>query len=783
MKEYRIVYDCCRSGEEQYTRIAEDTFTQKCPHILRQVQLPEGMDTLVIHPEGGDASLLYNLRVTAQTDRLDITSNAAHVDGVLYVYDTCRPYLKLVSGKPGDHMELEFSLRMMNAGEDDRRLDALCSFCNPNHPARTKAPAELLDKIAEQQRVLDETQRILDATAARLDEMDQKYAAIAGSKFWNATKPARKLVNAVRRAKPEQPRIEESAPAVKEETPMHRLGRRLTAVDENKLAEERKTKFENNVKVSILVPLYNTPEKYLRELIESVQAQTYANWQLCLADASDEAHANVETAVKEMKGNDDRIVYSRLAENRGIAFNTNDCFKLADGEFIALLDHDDLLHPSAVFDAVKKINEENADFVYTDEMSFLEDDVQDLRVVHYKTEFAYDDLLGNNYICHFSVFRRELFEKAGMFRTGYDGAQDHDLFLRITALKPKFAHVPEVRYYWRAHEGSTASSAGEKPYAVLAGIKTIHDFLKSRGIEAEVDVTLPNGCAYRIHYPLPSNPRVTLIIPNKDHYSLLKNCIDSIFLFTEYDNYEILIVDNGSTQASVLRYYEQLKQYGNVRVIHDDRPFNFAAMNNDAVSAAEGELLLFLNNDTEVISPEWMYEMASLAVQERIGAVGAELYYANRTVQHAGIIIGPSKENVAVHAFQFENRGDPGYMLKRIYVRDTSAVTAACMMVRKDLFTQQGGFDEKTFAVAYNDVDFCLRLMKAGYTNVITPWAQLYHYESASRGSDALPENIERFRKEMTAFADRYEELIEKGDPYYSKHFVYNPTFTYRTDE
>ena len=260
---------------------------------------------------------------------------------------------------------------------------------------------------------------------------------------------------------------------------------------------------------------------------------------------------------------------------------------------------------------------------------------------------------------------------------------------------------------------------------------------------------------------------------------MLKNCIDSILLYTDYDNYEILIVDNGSVQTSVLRYYEQLKQYGNIRVIFDPRPFNYSAMNNEAAREAEGDLLLFLNNDTEVISPEWMEEMASLAVQKRIGAVGSQLYYKNRTVQHAGVIIGPSRENVAVHAFQFENRGDPGYMLKRIYVRDTSAVTGACMMIRKELFTEYGGFDENNFAIAYNDVDFCLRLMKAGYNNVITPWAELYHYESASRGSDTLPENKERFRKEMNAFADKWEEMITKGDPYYNKHLLFNPTFTY----
>ncbi len=778
MAEFKIRYDCCFSGAENKIKAAEDVFTEKRIHIMREIHLPEESDTLLISPQEGFACMLFHLRVTAKTDKLEIISNAAHVDGVNYVFDSCTPFLRIVSGKKGDHMLLEFDIRFLVPGEDDTRLDALCAVCNPVNPMHESASGELIEKVKEQQRVLDETQRILDATAARLTEMDEKYDAILKSPFWRATKPARSLVNVLR-----HPKEESDAPVQEQQTEedirKNRLVQRILAVDETKLAEERKTHFEKEVKVSILVPLYNTPEKYLRELIESVQKQTYANWQLCLGDASDEAHGYVEETVKEMRGNDERIVYSRLKENRGIALNTNACEELADGEYIALLDHDDLLHPSAVFDAVKKINEEDADFVYSDEMSFLEDDVRNIRVVHYKTEFAYDDLLGNNYICHFSVFRKSLFEKAGKFRTGYDGAQDHDLFLRMAELKPKFSHAAEVRYYWRAHEGSTASGAGEKPYAVTAGIKAVHDHLQAQGIDAEVSVTLPEGCAYRIRYPLAVRPRISVIIPNKDQYSMLKNCIDSILLYTDYDNYEILIVDNGSVQTSVLRYYEQLKQYGNIRVIFDPRPFNYSAMNNEAAREAEGDLLLFLNNDTEVISPEWMEEMASLAVQKRIGAVGSQLYYKNRTVQHAGVIIGPSRENVAVHAFQFENRGDPGYMLKRIYVRDTSAVTGACMMIRKELFTEYGGFDENNFAIAYNDVDFCLRLMKAGYNNVITPWAELYHYESASRGSDTLPENKERFRKEMNAFADKWEEMITKGDPYYNKHLLFNPTFTY----
>ncbi|MCR4950594.1 MAG: glycosyltransferase family 2 protein [Solobacterium sp.] len=801
--KYRVLYEAGNSSAEAYACIREETVSAKRSVIRTEITLPEEADTLRIRVTGADASVLYHLRVTAETDSLSISSNAAHVDGVTFVFDTPDAALTLVSGKKGDHMQIRFDLRLLKEGEDDARLDALCSYCNPDNPVRRKAGQAELEIIAEQQKMLDEKQRVIDETQRILNESDAalkqlrsdysslqtQFEQVLDSPFWKVSGPARSLLTSIRNRRAEAPAEEPQTPEEKPEEPAPEpaksakrlLAEAITRCDEAVLAEQRARVFKDPVTISILVPLYNTPEQFLRELIASVQAQTYPHWQLCMADASN--GDSVGDIVREYMKTDSRISYQKLAENKGISMNTNACEKLAEGSYLALLDHDDLLHPSALYDAADAIETKNADFVYSDEMVFNGDDVLDLKTVHYKPDYAYDDLLGNNYICHFSVFRKDLFEKSGMLRDGYEGSQDHDLFLRMSQYWQNVVHIPEVRYYWRSHAGSTASAVGTKSYAILSGYKAVHDHLKTKGFETQITSYPKYETVYRIRYERREKPLVSVIIPNKDHYALLKNCIDSLILHTDYANYEIVIADNGSTQASVLHYYRQLERYGNVRIVHWDEPFNFAAINNEAVKFAKGKHLLFLNNDTEVISPEWMDEMVSMCEQERIGAAGALLYYKNQTIQHGGVILGPDRHNVASHAFLFYPRGSAGYMSKLLYVRDTMAVTAACMMVRKDVFEKAGGFDAETFAVAYNDIDLCMKICTLGYTNVMVPWAQLYHYESSSRGSDLTEENRGRFEREIAAFADRWGEWIDRGDPYYNRHLSFNPTFTFQGEE
>lgn len=556
----------------------------------------------------------------------------------------------------------------------------------------------------------------------------------------------------------------------------------LHTITPERRKREEAYEFPQKIKISILVPLYNTPKQFLVEMIKSVTDQTYKNWELCLADGSDDEHAFVGEYCRSLAKDDSRIVYKKLEKNEGISENTNACIKMASGEYIALFDHDDVLHPSALFEAMKAICEHGAEYVYTDEATFAGENLNDIITYHFKPDFAPDNLLANNYICHFSVFKASLLDKVGVFRSKYDGSQDHDLILRLTDAASKVYHVRKLLYFWRSHKNSVAMDINSKTYAIEAGKSAVHDFLESKGYNVVVTSSAAHPTIYRLQYELNGTPKISVIIPNKNHLSDLIHCVESILNFSTYTNYEIIIVDNQSDDENLFNYYTELEKLGNVRVLKYDKPFNYSAINNYAVSQATGEYLLFLNNDTQIISNNWMEEMLMYAQRGDVGAVGGKLFYANDTVQHGGVILKLGEDRVAGHSHFGCPRNNPGYMGKMFYSQDVSAVTAACMMVPKDVFEKVNGFDEE-LAVAYNDIDFCLKIRELGKLIVFTPYCELYHYESLSRGKDTEKKNRERFIEEKKLFLDRWQSVLDKGDPYYNPNLSLDEGYAVDVDK
>lgn len=527
--------------------------------------------------------------------------------------------------------------------------------------------------------------------------------------------------------------------------------------------EERQKNWANPIKISILVPLYNTPENFLKEMIESVQSQTYPYWELCLADGSTDIC--VEEIVRAFQEKDNRIVYEKLQKNKGISENTNAALALSTGDYISLLDHDDCLHPSALYKTRLEIDK-GADFVYTDEALFKKT-IRKSHIGHFKPDFAPDTLRSYNYICHFTTFSRTLQEKIGLFQSEYDGAQDSDMFFRLTEKAKKIVHIPEILYFWRVHSASTAGGVGAKNYAVLAGIKAVEAQLFRLNLKGTV--TEQQSCTYRVHYKIVGNPLVSIIIPNKDYTDDLRKCIESIQKFSTWKNYEIIICENNSTEAETFAYYEDLKKQKNIQVVTWKGIFNYSAINNFAVQFSKGEYLLFLNNDIEVITENWLEEMLMFAQREDIGAVGAKLYYPDDTIQHAGVIVGLG--GVAGHSHKMYQKQDDGYMSRLIIAQDLSAVTAACLLMKRGTFEEIHGFDE-SFMVAFNDVDLCMRIRSQNLWIVWTPYAELYHYESKSRGYEDSPEKKKRFNGEVALFKKRWQKELKRGDPFYNPNLT-----------
>ena len=532
--------------------------------------------------------------------------------------------------------------------------------------------------------------------------------------------------------------------------------------DKRTLRKQKHTAFVKKPLISIVIPLYCTPLPYLKELLESVRRQSYENWQLCLADGSPDDKA--KEFIEKHYGREKRIIYRKLEQNGGISINTNEAIALAKGEYIMLCDHDDTLEPDALYEIVKVINETDADVIYTDEDK-VSMDGRHYFDPNFKPDFNLFRLRENNYICHIFVVKKSLTDEIGLLRSEFDGAQDFDFILRCCEKAKKITHIPKILYHWRCHMDSTAADPSSKAYAYEAGRKAVREHYQRLGIDAKVEMTERPGW-YRSHLKIQGNPVISVIIPNKDHVEDLELCLFSMTRKSTYRNYEILIVENNSEKEETFEYYRKLPdRYPKTRVLTWDKEFNYSAINNFAAKEAKGEYLLFLNNDVEILTPDWIEEMLQNCQQENVAAVGAKLYYPDDTIQHAGVVLGLG--GIAGHIMCRASREDPGYFGRMISVQEISAVTAACMMVKKADFDEAGGFDE-TFRVAFNDIDLCMKFRAAGKKIVFTPYAELYHYESKSRGLEDTPEKQFRFDKEVKRFQEKWAQQLEMGDPYYS---------------
>ncbi|MGG6554812.1 UNVERIFIED_CONTAM: glycosyltransferase family 2 protein [Blautia caecimuris] len=535
--------------------------------------------------------------------------------------------------------------------------------------------------------------------------------------------------------------------------------------DEAALEKQRHHHFEYSPLISVAVPAYRTPEKFLAQMIDSLLAQTYGNWELCIANGSPEDSA-MKKVLEEYTKKDSRIRVSELTENKGIAGNTNAALEMAQGEFVGLLDHDDLLAPNALYEIVRALDEDrNLDAVYTDEDK-VTTELDEHFQPHLKPDFNLDLLRSNNYICHFFVVRRSIVQKVGGFCQEFDGAQDHDFIFRCIETAEKVGHIPEILYHWRTHKASTADNPASKMYAFDAGKRAIEAHLKRTGTEGIVSHT-PDLGFFRVKYPVQGQPLVSVIIPNKDEKETLKACIDSIREKTEYPNYEIIIVENNSTTDEIFQYYKELSQDPRIRLLRWKKEFNYSAINNYGVRHANGEYLMFLNNDVTVITPGWIKELLGVCQRPEVGAAGVKLIYPDNTIQHAGCVIGLG--GIAGHMFVDMPANRTGYLHKASILQDMSAVTAACMMMKRTAFEEAGGFTEK-LSVAFNDVDLCLKVRKNHKLIVYDPYVQLYHMESKTRGAEDNKEKVRRFQEEIEYMRCQWIDILKKGDPYYNKN-------------
>ncbi len=644
--------------------------------------------------------------------------------------------------------------------------------------------------LAAARRRIEQLETALMRRTELLEQKQAELAAVKGSKAFKAASFANKLID---RLFPLHTR---------RRTILKRTARRLTAIpaailarrkaangpppDERYLSEctptdeyrrwigkhepdgaalmkQRAHRFGRSPKISVVVPVYNPPAALLEAMIASVREQTYGNWQLCLADASNAAH--VRPTLEKAAASDSRIKVAFLSENKGIVGNSNAAAALATGDYLALLDHDDTLAPFALHEVVAAINDSpDADFLYSDEDKI--DTHGDRVEPNFKPDWSPETLRSRNYVCHLTTLKKSLFDAIGGFRPGFDGSQDYDLVLRASEQAKRIVHIPRVLYHWRMHAQSTAMVKGTKNYAFEAGKRAVAEHLTRLGIDASVHDGAVQGL-YQVVYHLRTQPLVSIIIPSKDQVGLLSRCVDSLAK-SSYANYELVIVENGSTLPETHAYYRELQKQPHARVVEWTKPFNYAAVNNFAAAEAKGDLLLFLNNDTEAINPDWLEAMVTQAVQPGVGAVGAKLYYADDTIQHAGIVVGMG--GVAGHSHLFYPRQAAGYMQRLRITQNVAAVTGACLLMPRKVFAEVGGFDEG-FVLAFNDVDLCLAVLKAGYRVVWTPDAELYHLESKTRGYEDTAEKQARFKREYDLFHLKWSAFLKAGDPYYSPHF------------
>lgn len=545
---------------------------------------------------------------------------------------------------------------------------------------------------------------------------------------------------------------------------------RRQRINEDELEEQRHTKLPYEPKISLLVPTYNTPLKLLRQMIDTVEDQSYSNWQLCIADGSDEKNP-ARAMIRKYAEKDPRISVTYLDDNYGISGNTNKALELADGDYIAMYDHDDFLELNCLFEVARAINEQKCDILYTDEDKFA-DKTEHFEDPNLKPDFSIDLLRSHNYITHLFVVKASIMKEIGGFRSAFDGSQDYDLILRCVEKTDRIYHLPRILYHWRIHEGSTAEDPESKMYCYEAGKKALEEHLERCGLQGTVEMLpKPYYGLYHTRYTVQGNPLVSILIPNYENRDVLKRCVDSLFNVNTYRNIEIIIIENNSKSPELFAYYDQLQQkHDNVHVVTwSGGSFNFSAINNTGEKYAKGEYLLFLNNDTELIKPSSIDEMLGMCQREEVGVVGAKLLYEDDTVQHAGVVIGFG--GTAGHVFHGIKKNDTGYMMRALINTDYSAVTGACMMVKKELFEKVNGFDEE-LAVAFNDIDLCLKIRELNKLVVYNAFSLWHHYESISRGYDEeSPEKKERFKRESKIFRRKWKKILTEGDPYYNANF------------
>ena len=538
----------------------------------------------------------------------------------------------------------------------------------------------------------------------------------------------------------------------------------LTKPSPEELARQRREGVASRPLISVVIPAYKTPEKYLREMMDSILAQTYENWEVCVANGSPKGEGGaVEKVMGQYAGKDSRFRCKNLGENLGISGNTNAAIEMANGDYILLADHDDTMPEHALYEVAAAINAHpDCQVIYSDEDK-LDMDGGALFDPHFKPDFNPDLLTSVNYICHLLVVRRDLLEQVGGFCHEFDGAQDYDFIFRCTEAAKEIYHIPKVLYHWRCHQDSTASNPQSKLYAFEAGSRAIMAHYRRCGIPAE---KVEKGVDYGIYHTtfrIQGDPLVSVVIPNKDHVKDLDLCLRSILNQATYRNLEFIIIENNSTHKETFAYYDAIqKEFPQVRVVVWKREFNYSAINNYGATFAKGQYLLFLNNDTELMEPRIFEEMLGFCQREEVGAVGARLLYQDDTIQHAGVVVGFG--GIAGHTFIGLHKAENSYFHRAMCAQDYSAVTAACMMTKAELFRQVGGFTEE-LAVAFNDIDYCMKVRAAGRLVVYAPYALMYHYESKSRGLEDTPEKVARFHREIAIFSRRWPEILAKGDP------------------
>jgi glycosyltransferase involved in cell wall biosynthesis len=687
-----------------------------------------------------------------------------------------------------DPMKVSFcsdklKLRYTSYNEDNKlflratltEIDRAVTFLSTESDEKSK----IIEKIkAERDRLVIER----DGLIGERDRLVAVRDGLLNSRSWRITKPLRNFAAFVRRHKIlllfvkgllfiKRKGIKATIRKIinyRQEQTRKKLSKFITLSKAERLSQEN-TVFPKKIKISIITPLYNTPEKFLKEMIQSVKAQTYSNWELCLADGSNDEYRNISRICNAFAEKDKRIKYKKLHNNFGISGNSNIAIEMSTGEYIGLLDHDDMLHPSALFEVMKAICNEDADFIYTDEAT-LDNDNHKITLKHYKSDYAIDTLRSYNYIVHFSVFSRKLMDQAGTFRSEFDGSQDYDLILRYTDIASKIYHIPKLLYFWRRHENSVALDVGNKFYAITAAKKAIKEHLIRHDISARVESTKVHPSLYKIIYDLTDHPLVSIIIPNKDHVSLLQTCLSSIKEKTTYSNYEIIIVENNSVEDTTFAYYEELKKQTNIRIVYwEEKGFNYGKINNYGVQYAHGQYLIFLNNDVEIITPDWIEEMLMFSQRGDVGAMGIKLYYPDNTIQHAGIMLGIGE--IAGYIYYGEYRDTIGYMGKLQVAQNISAVTTACMMIKKLIFEEVDHFSSE-FNTSLNDVDLCLKIRRAGYLIVWTPFVEAYHHKPKTyEYNNSEVQGI--LDREITLFKTKWVKELTLGDQYYNFNFLY----------